>query len=242
MKYLRMGLLSAILAFSSIAACCQTADEIIDQYITAAGGREKLNQVKTIYMEGTTEIMGNPAPSIIQIVHNKGYRNEMDFNGTKVITVYSDKGGWTVNPMMNMETPTAIPADIVKKGQIQMDATGPLFDHAAKGSTVELMGTETVNGSPAYKLKVTTKENEPFTYFIDSATHYMSKMVFNIAQGQDLELVYSDYKKTDYGLVMPFTQVLNMAGMVITTTHTKIDINKEIELSVFEMPGNQAQQ
>lgn len=242
MKYLKTALLSVALTLSGIAVYCQTVDEIIDQYIIAVGGKEKLSQVKSLYIEGSTEIMGNQAPSTIQIVHNKGYKNEMDFNGTKVITVYSDKGGWTVNPMMNMETPTAIPADIVKKGQIQMDATSPLFDYVAKGNKVELLGKEAVNGSTAYKLKVTSKENEPFTYFIDSATHYMSKMVFNIAEGQDLELVYSNFKKTDFGLVMPFTQVLNMAGLVITTTQSKIDINKEIDLSVFEMPGKQVQQ
>ena len=118
-----------------------------------------------------------------------------------------------------------------------MDATGPLFDYAAKGNTVELQGKEEVTGSPAYKLKVITKANGQFTYFIDSTTHYMSKMVFNIAQGQDLELVYSNYQKTDYGLMMPFKQELNMSGLVITTTHNKIEINKEIDPSVFEMPA-----
>jgi hypothetical protein len=66
-------------------------------------------------------------------------------------------------------------------------------------------------------------------------------MVMNMnINGQDIEMLVenSDYKKIDNGLIMPFSSKLDFrgTGLLITTNQKKIEINKEIDVAIFEMP------
>ena len=47
---------------------------------------------------------------------------------------------------------------------------GPLIDHAAKVTTVELLGAEPVEGKNAYKLRLTLKSGDQHSLWIDAAT------------------------------------------------------------------------
>jgi len=234
MKLLQTALLTFIIA-TGFHAKAQTADEIINKNIDASGGKEKLSQVKTIYMEGEMEIMGNKAPSLTYIVDGKGYKTDVDFNGAKIITCYTDTAGWTMNPMAGQTVPTPVPEDVLKSNRLQLDATGPLFNYAAKGNKVELLGKE--GGS--YKLKVIPPSNTGMFFFIDTASYHVVKIVTNIpVNGQEVEMSIenSDFRKTDFGTIMPYSMKLNFPGLTITNTSNKIIVNKEIDKAVFEMP------
>lgn len=237
MKLLTAFVLTALISLNIKNAYAQTADEIINKHIEAIGGKDKVGQVKTVYMEGTIDMMNNQAPSITHIVHGKGYKNEVDFNGTKMITCYTDKGGWTVNPMAGQTEATPVPEEMLKTGQLQLDATGPLFDYAAKGNKVEFVGRE----KGTYHLKVSTSANTEMAFYIDTTSYYISSIVMNMTiNGQNLEMLVenSDYKKIDNGLMMPFSTKLDFrgTGLVITTNQKKIEVNKEIDAGIFEMP------
>ncbi len=58
--------------------------------------------------------------------------------------------------------------------------------------------------------------------------------------GQEMEISVenSDFKKTDNGLIMPFLGKIDFPGLTITTIYKKIEINKEIDEAIFEMPKN----
>ena len=49
------------------------------------------------------------------------------------------------------------------QGKDEIYVGGPLYDYAAKGSKVELLGKD----GNAYKIKLTSKENVESTYIID---------------------------------------------------------------------------
>ncbi len=53
----------------------------------------------------------------------------------------------------------------------QADIDGPLVDYKAKGHQVELVGKEKVEGSDAYKLKVTKKDGDVEYYFLDADSY-----------------------------------------------------------------------
>ncbi|MDP9040447.1 MAG: outer membrane lipoprotein-sorting protein, partial [Bacteroidota bacterium] len=80
MKLVKMGLalLLAVTSFSVTRA--QTADEIVNKYVDAIGGKDKLDQIKTVYIENTVQVMGNEGPSTTSIVNGVGYRMESDVN------------------------------------------------------------------------------------------------------------------------------------------------------------------
>lgn len=218
----------------------QTPDDIIHKYIDAIGGKEKLSHIKTLYSKGEIDFMGNPAPSTTYIVTGKGYKNQIEFSGQQIVTCYTDKSGWTVNPMNGQTTPTPVPDDQLKIGQMAFDVAGPLFDYTEKGNKVELLGKENFNGTSVYKLKLTTASNMGIFFLIDSATYYPLKTTVNTtAGGQDFEIGYisSNYQKTEYGLVMPFTQEVSYPGLTITIKTAKVEINKEIDPAIFVMPA-----
>ena len=47
---------------------------------------------------------------------------------------------------------------------------------------------------------------------------------------------FSDYKKTDFGIVVPYTKNVDMGSFSMPSTITKLEINKELDPSTFEMP------
>ncbi|HMH31492.1 MAG TPA: DUF4292 domain-containing protein [Puia sp.] len=240
MKTLKLGLLSLIGLLSMQLVQAQTADEIITKHIDAIGGKDKINAVKTITLESTLEVMGNEAPSSTIIVNGKGYKSETDFNGQKIINVITDNGGWMLNPMMGQTSPEALPAEQAKAGRAQLQIGGPLFDYAAKGNKVELQGKENVGTVNAYKIKVTTKDSAESTYYIDPTTYYILKAVNkSIAPGQEGEtsVTFSNYQKTEMGYVFPMAQEITLPqGITLSITHKKIEINKDVDPKVFDMP------
>ena len=182
--------------------------------------------------------MGNDAPMTTTILNGKGYRNELDFNGTKIIQVVTDKGGWSINPMAGQTTATPMPDDLLKVFQLRLDVGGPLVNYAARGSKVEYLGKDTAGGA-SYQLKLTTKDNLELRVFIDANTYFLKKTISKInANGQEMEVMidYSDYKKTDSGLFMPYAQQITQPQVTLSITHKKIEVNKPIDPSIFEMP------
>ncbi len=235
MKLVKMGLalVMAVAGFNAVQA--QTADEIITKYLVAQGGKDKLEQVKTLHMENTTQAMGNEGPSTVNIISGTGYKLASDFSGQSIIMVITDKGGWQVNPYGGATTPTALPDEVLKQSQSQLDIY-PLLNYAAKGSKVELTGKE----AGAYKLKVTDKNGSENNYFIDSATYHIVKSSATANfMGQNMEVTssYSDFKPADMGIVFPYSVEISYGGQFSVTTTVKIiEINKTIDPSIFVMP------
>lgn len=236
MKMVKMGV-ALLLAFTSFSAIqAQTADEIVSKYIDAIGGKDKLDQVKTAYIVGSVQMMGNETPSTTSIVEGKGFRLEYEAQGQKVIQVFTDKGGWQINPMMGSTAPQPIPDAMYKGSRGQIYITGPLYNYAAKGNKLELQGKE----GNAYKIKITNTDSVESFLYIDATSYYLTKLTRTAEfMGQPMEFTinFSNFKKSDYGIVFPFSTEVNIGGQfTITNSISKIEINKTIDPAIFEMP------
>ncbi|MEO5681076.1 MAG: hypothetical protein ABIQ88_00480 [Chitinophagaceae bacterium] len=219
---------------STLSVTAQTAEEIVGKYVDAIGGKDVLNQVKSVYLESSVQIMGNDAPAVTTILNGKAFKTEMDFNGQKMIQCFTDKGGWAVNPMSGGNA-EAMPDEIYKQGKEQYEVGGPLFDYAAKGNKIELLGKDGNN----FKLKVTSKDNSVSTYLIDASTYYISKIVKKgNMMGQEVEVTisFTDYKKTEAGYVIPYTINTDLGQFALTSAIKKVEINKAVDPAIFMMP------
>lgn len=233
MKRINLVLLALTSAFAA-ALHAQTADEIIAKHIEAIGGKEKLAQVKSLYTENTVDVMGNATPQKEHTLDGKGFRSETEFNGSKIISCFNDKGGWNVNPMTGVAEAQPMPEGIYKAGKSQIYIGGALLDYASKGNTVELVGKDGNN----YKLKVIGGGVES-EYYIDPSTYYLVKtLTRGEMMGQTVEVVttFSDYKKTDFGIVLPYSKAVDFGGFAVSSKADKVEINKEMDPKIFDQP------
>ncbi len=236
MNMVKTGLTFLFVMAGFINTKAQTADEIVNKYVDAMGGKDKLEQVKTVSITNTTQAMGNEGPSTTQIINGKAFRLDYEINGQKSTQVYTDKGGWQINPFMGATTAQPIPEEMYKQSKGQLYFTGPLYNYAAKGNKVELVGKE----GNAYKLKITNTDSAETIAYIDATTYYLTKVTRQtnfMGQAMELNVSFSNFKKTDFGITIPFTTEINYGGQfVITNNITKIEFNKTIDPAVFEMP------
>jgi hypothetical protein len=236
MKNFIRGILVVSALASAVSLSAQTAGEIVSKHVAAIGGKDAISQVKSVYMETSITMMGGENPSTTTIVNGVGYKSETDFNGTKIVQCYTDKGGWTINPMAGAATATPMPDDVYNAGKAQINIGGALYDYAAKGSKVELLGKD----GGAYKIKLTSKENVEAVYLIDSTSYLITSVTSKgKMQDQDVDITtkYSDYRKTELGYVIPYAIDVDFGGQFgLTIAVKKVELNKTIDPAIFAMP------
>jgi outer membrane lipoprotein-sorting protein len=239
MKTIKLYVFLVISILSIAGVTAQTVEEIVKKHTDAVGGKTLIDQIKSLYYETTIEMMGNESPSNVSILDGKAIKVISEFNGSQMISCYTDSFGWTVNPMAGQNEPTPMPADMYKMGKEQIYIGGPLVDFEKKGNKIELMGQEMIGAVNAYKLKLTTALNAEMFLYIDPSTYYAIQTEMKIQMmGQDMNIIVtnSDFRKTDLGFVMPFKSENNFGDQFYMTTKiTKVELNKAIDPSIFKM-------
>ncbi|MEN9569713.1 MAG: hypothetical protein RL172_944 [Bacteroidota bacterium] len=200
----------------------QTVDDIIDKHIAARGGKEKLASLKSIYMEGMREMMGNEVVIKITKEQDKLSRTDFEMGGNNGFMLVTDKEAWSFIPMRS-PSPTKLPDEALANMQTETDIAGPLFNYADKGSKAELLGKDSAQGATCYKLKVTTKAGREINCWIDASTYLLLQtstkgggMMGGGGGGRrnpDAELftIYKDYKAVD-GIMIAHTIETKVTG------------------------------
>jgi outer membrane lipoprotein-sorting protein len=165
---------------------------------------------------------------------------EITLQGLVAVQAYDGKTGWQIMPFQGKKDPEATGEDDTKALAEQADIDGPLVDYKAKGNKVELLGKEPVEGTDAYKLKVTLKNGEVRTISLDADSFLEikveSKRTIRDTE-REAESTLGDYKEVE-GMMMPFSVESGMKGapQKQKITIEKIEINPAIDDSRFKMP------
>jgi outer membrane lipoprotein-sorting protein len=238
----RIALCLAVAGAFVLPATAQAVDEIIAKNLEARGGEAKLRAVKSVRITGKFEVApGMVAPTALVLKRPGMVRMEFTVQGMVGIQAYDGKNGWSVMPFMGKKDPEPMAADDVKEMEDEADFDGPLMDYKAKGNTVEYLGKEKVEGSDAYKLKVTRKNGNIQTIFIDVDSGLEVKTVTKTkmrGNETEVETSYSDFRNVE-GLVFPFSIENTIVGTAQKQKFTaeKVELNPDLSDAQFQMPA-----
>jgi outer membrane lipoprotein-sorting protein len=217
----------------------QTVDELIAKNLAARGGLEKLKAITTMKMTGRLVTQGQQMQVVFWMKRPNLVLQEMTFQGQKMARAFDGQKAWMLNPFMGSSAPQEVPgpqSDLMKDNS---DFDGPLIDYQAKGSKIELVGPDTVDGTKAYRLKVTQKNGRVTDVYLDAASGFEIKLVNELSEsGQKIkiETLPSNYKAVS-GILMPHTIKTMVNGQVqAEVTIDSIEIGIPIDDSVFKMP------
>lgn len=238
----KVAMCLAAAAVFVLPAAAQTVDEIIAKSIEARGGEAKLRAVKSIRLTGKIEVgPGMVAPTTMVIKRPGMVRMEFTVQGMTAIQAYDGKDGWSIMPFQGKKDAEPMAADDVKEIEDQGDIDGPLMDYKTKGNAVEYLGKEKVEGSDAYKLRVTRKNGNVETSFIDADSGLEVKSITKVkshGNEKEIENTYSDFRNVD-GLILPFSFEAGEVGspQKQKIVVDKIEINPELADGQFHMPA-----
>jgi hypothetical protein len=256
-----------------------SATDIVDKNVAARGGLQAWQAVQTMTLSGKLGAGGNqratlqvppggrgpsqqaiaarPAeevqlPFVMELKRPRKMRFELQFNGQTAIQVYDGANGWKLRPFLNRRVVEPYSTDEMKMASMQAELDGPLVGYAAKGTRVELDGTEKVEDRDTYKLKLTLKSGETIHVWIDAQTFLETKIEGQPRRldGTDhpVEVYFRDYRAVN-GLKIPFvleTKVLPVAHTAMGLKDTpvpvertvieKVVVNPKLDESLFSKP------
>ncbi len=234
--------IAAALLLAGLPAAAQTLEEIIAQNIETRGGLEALKAFESARMVGRMT-MGPEmeAPITLEFKRPDKVRMEFEMQGMTGVRAFDGETGWFIMPFMGSADPQEMADDQLKEIKEQGDwIVGPLVDYEAKGHTVELVGTEEVEGTEAHKLKITTADGDVMHMYLDT-DYCLEFRRESRQQMQGIEIdttaTIGDYKEV--GDVVVAHSVMSTIGdgtANFALTIDKIELNIDLDDERFIMP------
>jgi hypothetical protein len=246
--YLRFIISIFVAALSTPAIFAQgtnqpTMDELVAKNIEAKGGATALKSLQTL--RSTGKLLAQQGQIEYGYAQTKKrpdqVRSEASLQGMTQIQAYDGKEGWRVSPFFGRKDPERMSADDVKALVEDTEMGGPLADWKAKGSTVDYLGTEDVDGTPAHKLKVVRKNGDVSFVYLDP-DHFLEIRIVTqrVRHGahEEVETDLGDYEKAG-GVFVPTSIQVGPKGspdkqMVVVD---RVEANVPVDDTIFHFPG-----
>ena len=221
-----------------------TVDELVAKNIEARGGAAALNNLQTLRSTGKLllPVQGQIELGYLQTQKRPDQvRTEASLQGMTQIQAYDGKDGWRVSPFFGRKDPERMSADDVKALVEDTEMDGPLVDWKAKGSTVEYLGTEDVDGTPAHKLKVVRKNGDISFVYLDP-DHFLEIRIvtqrFRQGAHEEIETDLGDYEKAG-DVFVPTSIEVGSKGSPDkqTVVVDKVEANVPVDETIFHFPG-----
>jgi outer membrane lipoprotein-sorting protein len=236
---------AAILSWGAIASA-QTADEVVEKYLTALGGRAALGKLTSRSTTGMMTLstpngeISGPIEVLAQRPNKSRTLIKLDLTalgaGPMVVDQRFDgTSGYVIDTLQGNRDVTGNQLDNMKNGMFP----NPFLNYKDNGATVELGGKEKVGDREAYVLIMKPKSGSVARQFIDTESYLPIKLAVKVDVPQVGELEQmtelSDYREVD-GVKIPFKVKVSSAVQSFTITVTKVEHNTKIDDALFSKP------
>jgi len=238
----------ALLAFFATPLLAQappatpTADEILAKYIKTIGGMENIEAVKALKRTGKYTGGGGFEAKVVEQNERPNFvRQEFTFQGMTGVTAYDGKTGWKIEPWQGKKDAEPLGEDELKGIVEDSVFDGQLVHYKEKGNTIEFAGSEPVEGTDAWKLKVMLKNGDVQYYYMDTDYFVPIKIEFKrMIRGaeQESEASLGDYKQVA-GWYLPHSIEVGRKGSQekAKIVYQKIEANVPMDEQMFRQPA-----
>ncbi len=231
------NILSIILVFVASMTFAQKGEKLIEQYIDAIGGKEKLSSIKSILKKGNISQMGQELEfETYQNIKGDGYM-KMNMMGMQM-NVYGikDGKGYTMN-MQSMGYDEMDEETAKKFSESSKELYGDVTTALMKHKEIKYLGQEEMNGKK-YEVIEIKDENSTAKVYFDPKTHLVKYMMVESEQGP-ITLEIAEYVETK-GVKFPKVIITKLGDQEISkATLTEVIVNPDpskIDQSAFTIP------
>ena len=209
------------------------AADVIEKYLTALGGRQKLDAVTSLEQNYSIDMMGMSITS--RVVQNAGkFYMDMNTQGmTLMKQVYDGEKGMGEQQGQQM----AIEGSDLESLKEQ-SVLFPERNYGKAGYTLEVKGMEDINGKACYKLAVSKPSGTKSTeYYEKDSSLKVKEVQTSVTEGQTSTTTfeYGDYKAVS-GITVPYTVTITgpMPAPIVMKA-TDIKINAPVDPALFKI-------
>jgi len=240
--FIRSAISVALFSAAAETEQAPTLDELVAKNIEAKGGAGALNSLQSLKLTG--KVLVNEGQVQFGYSETKKrpeeVRSEATLQGMTAVEAYDGKEGWKISPFQGRKDPEKMSADDTKPLIEDAEIDGPLVNWKEKGSTLEYLGREDVDGTSAYKIKVTRKNGDVNFVYLDP-DHFLEIRILTqrVRHGaqEETETDVGDYEKIG-GVFIPFSIEEGRKGdpdkqkLVIE----KAEANVSVDDAIFKFP------
>jgi len=221
-----------------LAAELPSAEEVIEKYIEATGGREAYAKIDNIMTTGKFEM---PSQGIVMNITSYNARPNMMYAVIespqlgKMERGISREGVAWENSMM---TGPSIKEGKEKQQMLEDAMIDKMVKWKEVYSKAENMGIEDVDGKECYRVVFTTKNGSTETSYFEKESGLLVKTERTIhSQMGEIQSAASikDYRETD-GILTSYLTEVTLMGQTRKITMEKIETNIELPDTLFELP------
>ncbi|MGV6850959.1 MAG: outer membrane lipoprotein-sorting protein [bacterium] len=238
----------AVSLFVSGSVLAIDVDEIFAGAIENTGGADAWSKLNGIKMTGEFNQGGQKFPfEIVNLRDGRQYLT-FSFQGKEIKQgVFDGETVWNTN-FMTMKAEKADAETTANRMLDKNDFPSAFFNYKEKGYSAELVGTETVDGTETYKVKLVKEpitvdgkkiDDISFIYFDSEALVPLvqeSEIHSGPGKGKVGESKLGDYQEVD-GLYFPFSMTQGIkGGGSATMVITKVELNPTVDDAVFAFP------
>ncbi|RMG80347.1 MAG: insulinase family protein, partial [Bacteroidetes bacterium] len=207
-----------------------TAETVIQDYIAAVGGAEKLKNIRSVKQTMTANMGGmgiamtsyqaEPNKTCIEVAMNGQVMQKVVFDGEK---------GQIVAMGQAQPMPDDMAAEMKAAGQIV-----PELFYAQNGVQLNLKGIEKIGDKNAYQVEIVLPTGKKRTDYFDMETGLKIRQIKTEA-GNTETVDFGDYKEV-VGVKFPFKQTISGSmPMPLELQVTDLKINEDIPADIFKL-------
>jgi hypothetical protein len=189
-------------------AAAQSVDSLVAKHVEARGGAAAMRAITSLKMSGKMRPPGFDADlAYVETLTRPGSaRVDATLQGLTMVQAYDGHTGWQIQPFQGRKDAEDLSVDDVKSLQEEADFDDALVDYRAKGSTADYLGQVEVGGGPTYAIRVSLKNGDQLTYYLDPDAFLTVRVVTRqLVRGAETltQTDYGDYEKVN-GVYFPF--------------------------------------